>query len=142
MANEDGDIHSRLHFGQNYEILAKMKVTMKNAGFPDADKVEAIPATEMKNAHGKRLPAILKKNGVARVTRYNQTDYFVLSPEMFESLVKKAKTPGRAQLLKLKTQYRDLLKRIRSPQNQKAFAALSKASSDDLGASVKVGSTD
>ena len=133
---------SRLHFSQNYEILANMKATMKNAVFPDSDKVEAIPATEMKNAHGKRLPAILKRNGVARVTRYNQTDYFVLSPEMFESLMKKAKTPGRAKLLNLKTQYRDLVKRIRAPQNEEAFEALSKASSDELGASVKVGSSD
>jgi hypothetical protein len=131
-----------LHLGQKNETLAKMGLVTDKAIFPDSDYIEAIPATEMKNAHGVRLPTILKNQGVARVTRYNQTEYFVLSPEMFGSLMKNARTPQSDKLLELKAQYRATIERMRTPKNKKAFAALSKASAEDLGAAVKLSASD
>lgn len=119
-----------------------MSTHIHHTVLPSSDEVEAIPATEMKNAHGKRLPAILKKNGIARVTRYNQTDYFVVSPKMFNALRKQAKRPENTKLRTLKTQYRELVQRMQTPDNQNAFAALSTASDSELGAATKVGTSD
>ncbi|MGJ8654491.1 MAG: hypothetical protein ACSHX8_14620 [Opitutaceae bacterium] len=119
-----------------------MSTAAKKLIVPDSDQIEAIPATEMKNAHGVRLPKILKNKGVARVTRYNQTEYYVVSPKMFGSLMKSAQTPQRAKLSKLNAQYQDLVKRTQSPQSQTAFAALSKASSKELSAASTVKASD
>ena len=104
------------------------------------DAVEEIPATEMKNAHGKRLPRILKSKGVARVTRYGKTDYVILSPECYMKLQKRAMTADRSQIIKMKARYQTLLKDIRSNESADAFDALSKISAIDLGRSVTVGS--
>lgn len=119
-----------------------MSTQIHHAVLPNSDEVESIPATEMKNAHGKRLPAILKKKGIARVTRYNQTDYFVVSPKMFNALRKQAKRPENTKLRTLKTQYRELVDRMQTPEHQNAFTALSIASGDELGATAKVGASD
>lgn len=119
-----------------------MRTQTQSVTLPSSDEVEAIPATEMKNAHGKRLPAILKKNGIARVTRYNQTDYFVVSPALFDALKKQATRPENTKLCALKTQYRKLVDRMQTPENQNAFRALSLASNSELGATTKVGASD
>ena len=104
------------------------------------DTVEEIPATEMKNAHGKRLPRILKNKGIARVTRYGKTDYVILSPERYMKLQKRAMTADQSQIIKMKARYQTLLKDIRSNESADAFDALSKISAIDLGRSVTVGS--
>ena len=114
----------------------------QDTSLTDSDEVEAIPATEMKNAHGKRLPDILRRKGVARVTRYKRTDYFVVSPELFKTLTQKAKRSENPKLKVLKRQYQDLLVQMQSADNQNALTALSTATGEKLGAATQVGASD
>jgi enamine deaminase RidA (YjgF/YER057c/UK114 family) len=125
-------------------MLANMKPKgYSSAAMPRPEEVDTIPATEMKNAHGKRLPEILKKKGVARVTRYGKSDYYVVSVQKFDEMAKLAIRPENPKLKALREAYRDLVdNKMQAAQHKDAFAALSQASDDELGSATVVGSAE
>lgn len=103
------------------------------------ETAEAIESSNLKEAHSQRLPNILKTKGVAKVTRYGKIQYYVIAPATMESLVKQSRSPAEA-VDKLKARYKKAQAAMQTRRHKNAFRDLAKASSDNLNASVKVGS--
>jgi len=108
--------------------------------YSSPDNVEEIAATEMKNAHKKRLPDILKSRGIAKVTRYGKAEYYVVSPEIFEKLNFREAGLQVSSLSELRARYRNKIKDMQNGTTAGAFRSLASSSSDELNASIKVGS--
>ena len=103
------------------------------------EKAEEIKSADLKHAHSQRLPGILKTKGVAKVTRYGKIEYYVVAPATIEGLVKQSGSSADA-LDKLKARYREAQAAMQTSAHKKAYRDLAKASSDELNASVEVGS--
>lgn len=113
-----------------------MKVVLNPRSLEAAEEIES---ANLKKAHSQRLPEILKTKGVAKVTRYGKVQYYVVSPATIEGLVKQSRSPADA-LDKLKARYKKAQAAMLTSAHKQAFRDLAKAPSEDLNASVKVGS--
>lgn len=115
-------------------MLANMSLQLDSKSLHSA---EAIPSTEMKNAHKKRLPLLLERKGFAQITRYGQVEYYAVSPKLFHSLVK-AKSQPNAGLKRLKLKYDKMKASMQSKSHQEAFDRLSSASAEELNSSIRI----
>jgi hypothetical protein len=131
-----------LHFGELLILLANMQTS--SITIPSPDEIISVSSTKAQNQHGKAIDdALARGNGFARVTKYRNTEYIVLSTEAFERIRRKAleavdPDPDAQALKKLSSEYRRILKKIQSPTTAHAFSRLSAASDVELGSAVKV----
>lgn len=116
-------------------MLDNMKTILNSKSLETAEEIKS---ADLKLAHSQRLPDILKTKGVAKVTRYGKTEYYVVSPTTIEGLVKQSGSSANA-VEKLKTRYKRAQTAMQSAAHKKAFKALAKTSSEDLNGSLKVG---
>lgn len=102
------------------------------------ETAEEIKSADLKLAHSQRLPGILKTKGVAKVTRYGKTEYYVVSPATIKKWMQHSQSPEDT-LGKLRAQYKEAQAAMQTGAHKQAFKDLAEASADDLNASVKVG---
>lgn len=116
-------------------MLSNMRAVLNRKSL---ELAEEIKSSDLKEAHTKRVPGILKKQGVAKITRYGKTEYYLVSPDIIQELIKRDRK--NSPLDKLRERYKKAQLRMQSPAHAQAFNELMDASAEDINSSVKVGS--